>query len=93
VASPGQGAASPFDEFPILTEWVTAAEAAEIGGVSRQYIHNRAHQFTSAHRLGTRPAPTDDDPDAREGGMLVLLRAEVEEWAAGRRSGLVDDEG
>lgn len=48
---------------------MTAAEAAKIAGVSRQYMHSLVPTFKSASRLG---------------GFLVFKRKEIEAWVANR---------
>lgn len=58
-----------IEDLPIVDEWVLAREAAEIAGVSRQYLHNTLHQFESASRLS---------------GYVAFRRSEVEEWARKR---------
>jgi predicted DNA-binding transcriptional regulator AlpA len=57
------------EELPIVQEWILVSEAAEMAGVSRQYLHACLHQFESASRLS---------------GFLAFRRAEVEEWIARR---------
>jgi len=54
-----------------VTEWVTAAEAAKMAGVSRQYMHNCTPKFKSASRLSD---------------VLVFKRTEVERWIRQRES-------
>jgi predicted DNA-binding transcriptional regulator AlpA len=64
------GARKPkVEELPIVQEWILVSEAAEMAGVSRQYLHACLHQFESASRLS---------------GFLAFRRAEVEEWIARR---------
>ena len=57
---------TPVEDLPIVEEWVLVAEAAEIAGVSRQYLHNCVDQFESASQLS---------------GFLAFRRAEVQEWS------------
>jgi hypothetical protein len=56
-------------DLPVVEEWVTAAEAASIAGVTRQYLHNSARTFESAHRLS---------------GFLVFRRSEMVEFGLAR---------
>lgn len=61
--------AQPTAGLPVVKEWVMAAEAAEILGVTRQYIHNSVDKFKTAHRLSN---------------FLVIKRSEVEKLAKER---------
>lgn len=58
-----------LEDLPTVQEWILAAEAAEIAGVSRQYLHNSLHMFPSAAKIS---------------GFLAFKRAEVEEWSRQR---------
>ena len=58
-----------LEDLPLLDEWVGAATASEIAGVSRQHLHAILHEFPGARNLD---------------GWLVLPRADVEAWAAKR---------
>lgn len=84
MAQAGKGKSLPDSDFPVLMEWVTAAEAAEITGLTRQYMHNLAPRFKSTHRLGTRPDPSPEDPSRRTGGFLIFKRKEIEAFQKAR---------
>jgi len=57
---------TPVEDLPIVQEWVLVAEAAEIAGVSRQYLHNCIDQFESASQLS---------------GFLAFRRDEIQAWS------------
>jgi len=64
-------------DLPVVEEWVSAKEAADMAGVSRQYMHNQLGQFKTASRLS---------------GFLVFGRKEIEDWVASREAALIADE-
>jgi len=61
-------------DLPVVEEWISAAEAAGLAGVSRQYMHNQADKFPSASRIS---------------GFLVFQREEIEKWVKDRDASLV----
>ena len=69
------------DDAPVLVEWVTVSEAAQLMGLTRQMVHRMAQAgyFRSLHRLG---AEDDRRP------IYVLRRSEVLAEAARRSDGV-----
>lgn len=54
-------------DIPVLQEWISLTEAAEILGLSRQYVNKKASlgTYKTLHRLGNSPS-------------LVVRRKEIE---------------
>ena len=69
------------DSIPVLEEWISLTEAAEILGLSRQYVNKRATNgdYATLHRLGNSPA-------------LVVQREEIENIARRRTEKIVREE-
>ena len=60
------GKLTESENVPVLEEWINLTEAAEILGLSRQYVNKIAEKtFKSLHKLGNSPA-------------LVVRRSEIE---------------
>lgn len=61
--------ANRYPDLPEITKYVNAAHAAEIAGVSRQYMHAQRRRFRTACTIS---------------GFLHFERDEIMDWAEGR---------
>lgn len=73
MVSVGEVSSSFDSDFTVISDWVTIPQTAQMGGVSRQYIHTILDRFPSKARLGF------------ENGPVVLFRPEVEHWLLRRK--------